>query len=126
MQLQDLEKEFRMIVKPRFVPPGFPRYEETYDKSNQTEPSWTMRKGPQARQKLWQDLHDCRQNPHLSGLRAVLKLLQLCTLYNMAQDSPLYVASPFCFALCHGCSYVIIKWLMVVLGMTAAADISSL
>jgi hypothetical protein len=33
-----------MIVKPRFVPPGFPRYEETFDKSNQSDPWWSMRR----------------------------------------------------------------------------------
>lgn len=33
-----------MTVKPRFVPPGFPRYQEFYDKTNNTEPSWALRR----------------------------------------------------------------------------------
>jgi hypothetical protein len=35
---------FSVTVKPRFMPPGLPRYTETYDKSNATEPSWAMRR----------------------------------------------------------------------------------
>jgi hypothetical protein len=42
--LQETDKGFVVTVKPRFMPPGLPRYTETYDKSNTTEPCWSMRR----------------------------------------------------------------------------------
>jgi len=42
--LQETDDGFSVTVKPRFMPPGLPRYTETYDKSNATEPSWSMRR----------------------------------------------------------------------------------
>eukprot|EP00879_Flechtneria_rotunda_P014046 GHRR01014674.1.p1 GENE.GHRR01014674.1~~GHRR01014674.1.p1 ORF type:complete len:125 (+),score=16.62 GHRR01014674.1:2-376(+) len=42
--MQETDKNFVMTVKPKFVPPGFPRYVETYDKTNETEPSWALRR----------------------------------------------------------------------------------
>jgi hypothetical protein len=42
--LQETDKGFSVTVKPRFMPPGLPRYTETYDKSNATEPVWSMRR----------------------------------------------------------------------------------
>ena len=42
--MEETDKDFVMTVKPKFVPPGFPRYVETYDKTNQTEPSWALRR----------------------------------------------------------------------------------
>jgi hypothetical protein len=33
-----------MMVKPRFVPPGFPRYQEYYDKTQQEEKTWALRR----------------------------------------------------------------------------------
>lgn len=44
MQMEETDKNLIMTVKPRFVPPGFPRYVETYDKTNQTEPNWALRR----------------------------------------------------------------------------------
>lgn len=43
-QMQETEREFNMLVKPRFVPPGFPRYQECYDKSGETEGTWMLRR----------------------------------------------------------------------------------
>lgn len=42
--IQEGDKELTVTVKPRFVPPGFPRYVETYDKSNAVEPTWALRR----------------------------------------------------------------------------------
>lgn len=42
--LQETDKGFTVTVKPAFLPPGLPRYTETYDKSNATEPCWSMRR----------------------------------------------------------------------------------
>ncbi|WIA37693.1 hypothetical protein OEZ86_014582 [Tetradesmus obliquus] len=37
---EETEKELNMMVKPRFVPPGFPRYQEYYDKTQKEEKTW--------------------------------------------------------------------------------------
>lgn len=42
--LQETDTSFTVTVKPGFMPPGLPRYTETYDKSMDTEPSWSMRR----------------------------------------------------------------------------------
>lgn len=42
--LQETDKSFTVTVKPRFLPAGLPRYTETYDKTNATEPHWPMRR----------------------------------------------------------------------------------
>lgn len=42
--LQETDGNFTVTVKPAFLPPGLPRYTETYDKSNATEPSWPLRR----------------------------------------------------------------------------------
>eukprot|EP00882_Tetradesmus_deserticola_P002483 GHRQ01002644.1.p1 GENE.GHRQ01002644.1~~GHRQ01002644.1.p1 ORF type:complete len:401 (+),score=159.82 GHRQ01002644.1:1044-2246(+) len=38
------DKELTMMVKPRFVPPGFPRYQECYDKTQVEEKTWALRR----------------------------------------------------------------------------------
>lgn len=41
---EETDRNLVMTVKPRFVPPGFPRYQEFYDKTNTTEQSWALRR----------------------------------------------------------------------------------
>ncbi|WIA17471.1 hypothetical protein OEZ85_014311 [Tetradesmus obliquus] len=41
---EETEKELNMMVKPRFVPPGFPRYQEYYDKTQKEEKTWALRR----------------------------------------------------------------------------------
>jgi hypothetical protein len=44
LQFEETDKELTMMVKPRFVPPGFPRYQEYYDKTQQEEKTWALRR----------------------------------------------------------------------------------
>jgi hypothetical protein len=43
-QFEETDRELTMMVKPRFVPPGFPRYQEYYDKTQQEEKTWALRR----------------------------------------------------------------------------------
>jgi hypothetical protein len=44
LQFEETDKELTMMVKPRFVPPGFPRYQEYYDKTQKEEKTWALRR----------------------------------------------------------------------------------